>query len=159
MNKSDKLRAALREAGNRMTRADAVAILGAPGGLSNMMGTGELSAEKIDGKAWIVLAPNYTRMRKAEKALPLKRKKKPAANKKTAKTTGKGSYKIRALIAKLETRSEAPPLQQLIAHNLRAACALLRATVVEEIDNLDANPRLNAALANAERAESMAEAA
>lgn len=159
MTKADKLRAALRDAGNDGLNTAAIKkVLGGEGYITQFLVPEEIiTHHDTDGKRY-TLNPDYTpaRERKAQSELPIKRvsKKKPAGKKtKPRKKT------IRGLVFKFADRSETPNLQQLIAHNLREACAMLRTTVADEIENLDTNPRLTAALANAERAEVLAQAA
>lgn len=157
MSKADKLRAALRASNNRMTRADAIKIIGTPGNLSNMTRTGEVSIERDDDITWIVLDPDF----KTKRALPIKRKKTkrakaPAKHKRARRAIR--SYK--ALADKVAQASLATAdLRTAILDNLVASAEHLAATLRREVEGVDTNPALIAAIEQSERAAALARAA
>lgn len=158
MNKSDKLRAALRADGNKMQRADAVNIVGSSGGLSNMLRSGELTAQDIDGVAHVVLDPNHKKARKTEKSLPIKRRAtKKRGHKKARKPARKTMRDIANSVAAARAADQAL-ITGLAIDNMIEAGIALAAVVRAQVDGLEDNPALTAAVEQQERAAKLARA-
>lgn len=156
--KADKLRAELRANNNQLPRDRAIKIVGTYSGMSHMLKTGEISVQDIDDVAHIVLDPDYTKARKTDKTLPIKRRaKKKRGHKKARKV--RQTKTMRAIADKVAARTDAPPLKPLALKQLITACRLLRQTVTNQVEGLEDNPMLTGAMQNAEAAESLAEAA
>lgn len=156
--KADKLRAELRANNNQLPRERAIKIVGSAGGLSHMLSRGEISMQDIDDVAHIVLDPDYTKARKTEKTLPIKRRaKKKRGHKKARKPR---QVKSMGDIAKrLIKKSKPILLRNLIEDNLIAAGGELATAVRTGVDGIEDNPALLAALQNYERAQTLAKAA
>jgi hypothetical protein len=155
--KADKLRAELRDNSNLLLRDRAIKIVGSSGGLSHMLKTGEISVRDIEGVQHIVLDPDYTKARKTEKTLPIKRRaKKKRGHKKPARSA---RPKPCAPSLTKSPPAPTPPLKPLALRQLITACRLLRQTVTNQVEGLEDNPMLTGAMQNAEAAESLAEAA
>lgn len=155
MTKADKLRAALRDNRNRMTRAEALGIIGSGGNLSNMTKTGEVTLETIDGTAWVVLDPDYTKGHKAAKTLPIKRRAKKKYGHKKARKPAR-TYK--KLLENVSAPSDKALLSGLAMDNMIEAGITLAATVRELVEDLEDNPTLRAAVEQQERAARIARA-
>lgn len=160
MSKTQAVRAALADlsAGEDLDIAGIRAATSDPSIAANhikcMIKSGEVLVSGSGRKHRYRLNSNHTttRQRNAEHTLPIKRRKKKPAR----KATKKRSARIRKIAEAITT---APPLSRLALQQLIAASSLLRATVTNQVDGLDTNPLLTGALQNAERAESLAEAA
>lgn len=151
MTKADKLREKLRATRNRMTRAEAIEIIGSPGNLSNMLRSGELTIEKIEDVSCVVLDPDYT----TNRTLPIKRKKAT----KRAKSTKRHPRKVRTfkdIVDKHIPESRTDALARLALQNLIASAEGLAAIVRDQVEGIDNNPQLKTQLESSERAAQLA---
>lgn len=92
---------------------------------------------------------------KGKKRKAAKRTGKPR-HKKAARKTRHTGARLRKIAAAINA---APPYHQLALQQLIAASKLLRETVNHQVEGLEDNPLLTGAMLNAQRAESLAEAA
>lgn len=155
---TETIRKALRSAGlNGLLYGEIKKTTGIanPGGyISSLTRSGEVSTEDTpDGKRYRI-DPDWQRRKKTARDLPLKRpKKKPGAQK-----TARGPRPPKTMRDIAARAGAATPLSALALRQLIAASQLLRVTIAEQVDGLDKNPLLTGAIANAERAERLAEA-
>ncbi len=157
MSKANKLREALRERKNRMILAAAIEIVGSSGGLSNMLKTGEISKEVIDDVTWVVLDPNYTKGKKAEKAMPIKRRVNKNRTHKKARKARKTMRDIANSVAAARAADQAL-ITGLAMDNMIEAGIALAAVVRAQVEGLEDNPALTAAVEQQERAAKLARA-
>lgn len=164
MTKADKLRAAMRDASKEgITLAEVITIGGSPGSISNMLKTGEVVSDKSSGQRRYKINPDYTPVRqsKIERALPIKRTKKSkrAGGKKKHKAPRKAVRSMRDLADKFAAAAESANITVLALNNLIACAKNLAATVRREVEGVETNPNLIAAIENQERAAEIARAA
>lgn len=161
MKKADKLRAALRDAGSDgISSADIKRITGAPGSISSLCKTGEAVAkDTAEGKRY-TLNPDFVpaRQRKVERQLPIKRKTKRAKGKKKHARKVRQTRPFKALAEKHTAPASQSPLLGLLYDNLIAGAENLAATLRREVEGVETNPTLIAAIEQQERATQMARA-
>lgn len=172
MKKSDQLRDAMRDAGNDgITTEDVKRIAGSRGAISNMIKTGEVTQRVVDKVRRFSLNPKYVpaRQSKIERALPIKRKKagKRAKKARGHKRASKGPRSFKAVADKFIklpgeannfTRYDHARLEALTIANLIASADNLARTIGEQVDGLDKNPVLTAAIEQQKRATEIARA-
>lgn len=153
MSKAEKFRSALKAAGAKdLPPAEAIKIIGGAGNLYAFTQRGE-AIKADDGVNWM-LNPAYSPKRKGgiAAALPVKRKKKKAGKKpRKAKSKRKTSPRAAGIVK--------PSLTTLLLGNLAAAAAHLANTVRAEVEGVENNPALSAALDQHARAADLIEAA
>jgi hypothetical protein len=137
MTKANQLRQKLVASNNRMPYAQAVAIMGSRSNMGNMIKTGEISLEGEGDDREVVLDPGF----RSSRQLPIKRKRK--ARRKTAR---RATGKPRSLKAIAERLATTPPLRNLALDNLFATADHLIGTLQREVEGLDKNPNLAAAM-------------
>jgi hypothetical protein len=160
MSKANQLRDALRKHNNRLPYADALKIVGTRGGMSFMIANGEIEVIDEDEGKFVTLDPNF----KVKQALPIKRKKSKRAGgkKKHSKAPRKAVYDPRPfkkLAEKFAETAQIVSITTLALNNLIASAENLAATLRREVEGVETNPNLMAAIETQERAAEIARAA
>lgn len=144
--------------GEDMSSADiatATSIKNVMSVVTDMVKSGEVKRRDSSGKLWFRLNPDFVSKRgdSIERTLPVKRKgKKKKVSKKAAEAM---------LNRKASPRAAAqakPSLSALVLENLKAAAAHLANTVRGEVEGVEDNPTLSAALEQHARAAALVEA-
>lgn len=158
MTKANQLRQKLAASNNRISYHDAVAIIGGRNGMSNMLKTGEISIEGEGDEREIVLDPDY----KTRRQLPIKRKgskrAKKSAHKKRGRKPGRSGKTFKEIADKLAAPADRSrdDLRIAVLDNLTASVKHLVDTCLDQIDGIDNNPTLRAAVEGASRAAHIA---
>lgn len=161
MTKANQLRDALRKNKNVLPYADALAIIGTRSGMSHMLKTREIDVTMVDDDKCVTLDPDF----KTKRALPIKRKSKRAKGSK--KKHSKAPRKTRPFKAIADKLLKPSPddgtaqfsLRDLAIDNLIASALNLAETLRREVEGVENNPNLIAAIDQQERATKIARAA
>ena len=155
MSKTDKLREALRAKNNRMPYADALKIVGVRANMQHMLAAGEIEVVDEDEGKFVILDPDF----KIKQTLPIKRKSKRAkgSKKKHGKTRTERPFK--ALVEKHAGPKPVDQLLGLLYDNLISSAKALTETLRREVEGVESNPNLMAAIETQERAIQIAKAA
>lgn len=158
MSKANQLREALRKNNNRLSYDDALKIVSVRGNMQHMIATGEIEVIEGDDGKYVTLDSNF----KTNQALPIKRKAKRAKGGK--KKHSKAPRQARPFKALAEKHADAAPaasasISALALLNLIASAENLAATLRREVENVESNPNLIAAIETQERAAQLAKAA
>lgn len=155
MSKADKLREALRKNNNRLSYADALKIVSVRANMQHMIAAGEIEVIEGDESKFVTLDPDF----KTKQALPIRRKSKRAKGSK--KKHSKAPRQARPFKALVEKHAEAPAasIRDLLLDNLIASAQNLASTLRREVEGVENNPNLMAAIETQERAAQLAKAA
>jgi hypothetical protein len=167
MSKAQLIREALQHLGpnEMMSAADVSAKTGIEGihpHLSSMVRSCEVISRKLDGVKMYCLDPDYvpSRQRKLERDLPIKRKSKRAKGKK--KHAGKTPRSMKEVAKRFVDNTPAAStasIRDLAINNLIASAQALADTLRREVEGVENNPNLMAAIETQERAAEIARAA
>lgn len=131
------------------------------GNLSAMVKNGAVIASGEGHSHRYRLNPDYTPKRGGgiERTLPVKRKKKKNANKPRGGAMPARKVKnLKQIARRLAAAPNKPQASQLSIENLKAAASHLASTVRDQVENLEDNPALLAAVEQHERAAALVEA-
>jgi len=156
MSKANQLREALRKHNNRLPYADALKIVGTRGGMSNMITNGEIEVIDEDEGKFVTLDPDF----KIKQALPIKRKSKRAkgSKKKHSKAPRTMKEVAKRFVDNTPAASTAS-VRDLAINNLIASAKALADTLRREVEGVENNPNLMAAIETQERAAEIARVA
>jgi hypothetical protein len=159
MSKAAELRHKLITNNNRIPYADAVALIGSRGRMGYMLKTGEITIEGEGDEREVVLDPGF----KTRRTLPIKRKAgkraKKTAHKKRGRKAPRSGKTLKALAEKYTAPLDTADLRTAVMSNLLASVDNLTATLRREVDGVETNPTLVAAIESTERAAAILKAA
>lgn len=155
MSKADKLREALRKNNNRLSYDDALKIVSVRGNMQHMIANGEIEVIEGDDGKFVTLDPDF----KTKQALPIKRKSKRAKGSKKKHGKPHQARPFKALVEKLAATAPAASIRDLLLDNLIASAQNLASTLRREVEGVENNPNLIAAIETQERAAQLAKAA
>ena len=157
MSKANQLRQKLVASNNRLAYDGAIAIMGGRNGMTNMLKTGELTIEGEGDEREVVLDPGY----KARRTLPIKRKAskraKKTAHKKRARKAARSGKTFKGIADDLSAADRRrDDLRIAVLDNLKACVNHLVDTCLDQIEGIENNPTLRAAVESAARAANIA---
>jgi hypothetical protein len=159
MSKAAQLRQKLVASNNRLPFAEALDIMGSHNNMFYMIKTGEITIEGEGDDREVVLDPGY----KARRSLPIKRKAgkraKKSAHKKSGRKAPRSGKTLKAIAQKYTASLDTTDLRAAVMGNLLASVDNLTATLRREVDGVETNPTLVAAIEGTERAAAIVKAA